>query len=76
MDLITIEKFGRPEQCVGAYVLDGTAGRISAIVARATVLATGGAGQLYRESTNPPGASGDGMALAWRALASHSPSAK
>ena len=52
--------------CRGALVWNPSHGK-TLVWARRTILATGGAGQLYRESTNPPGASGDGMALAWRA---------
>ncbi|MEW4570325.1 L-aspartate oxidase [Tautonia sp. JC769] len=61
IDLLTFE--GR---CRGALVWDRRRGP-SLIWARATMLATGGAGQLYRESTNPPIATGDGHALAYRA---------
>ena len=61
IDLVTHE--GR---CRGALVWNPRHGK-TLVWARRTILATGGAGQLYRESTNPPGASGDGMALAWRA---------
>ncbi|WP_152050311.1 L-aspartate oxidase [Tautonia marina] len=61
IDLLTFE--GR---CRGAIVWDRRRGP-SLIWARATLLATGGAGQLYRESTNPPIATGDGHALAYRA---------
>lgn len=61
IDLITHE--GR---CRGAVVWDRRRGP-SLIWARAILLATGGAGQLYRESTNPPIATGDGHALAYRA---------
>ncbi|MBM4022947.1 MAG: L-aspartate oxidase [Planctomycetes bacterium] len=52
--------------CRGAIVWNPSHGK-TLVWARRTILATGGAGQLYRESTNPPGASGDGIALAWRA---------
>ncbi len=61
VDLITHE--GR---CRGALVWDRRRG-LSLIWARAVVLATGGAGQLYRESTNPAIATADGHALAYRA---------
>ena len=61
IDLVTHE--GR---CRGALVWNPRHGK-TLVWARRTILATGGAGQLYRESTNPPGSSGDGMALAWRA---------
>ncbi len=61
VDLITFE--GR---CRGALVWDRKRG-MSIVWARAVVLATGGAGQLYRESTNPSIATGDGHSLAFRA---------
>jgi L-aspartate oxidase len=61
IDLVTHEGI-----CRGALVWNPRHGK-TLVWARRTILATGGAGQLYRESTNPPGASGDGMALAWRA---------
>ncbi|BDI28823.1 L-aspartate oxidase [Capsulimonas corticalis] len=54
-------------RCCGAYVLDEATGEVSPYVARATLLATGGAGQVYRFTTNPPIATGDGVAVAWRA---------
>jgi L-aspartate oxidase len=61
IDLLTFEGV-----CRGALVWNRAHGK-TLVWARRTILATGGAGQLYRESTNPPGASGDGMAVAWRA---------
>jgi len=51
----------------GVYALDEASGRVEAHVARATVLATGGAGRCYLFSTAPRGATGDGIAMAWRA---------
>lgn len=51
----------------GAYALDEASGKVVAHVARATVLATGGAGRVYQFSTAPRGATGDGIAMAWRA---------
>jgi L-aspartate oxidase len=53
--------------CYGLLALDVKSGRIIKIDAKATVLATGGVGQIYRETTNPDVATGDGMALAFRA---------
>jgi len=53
--------------CCGAQVLDEASGVVEAYVARATLLATGGAGQIYRFTTNPTIATGDGVAMAWRA---------
>lgn len=52
---------------VGAYVLDVKTGQVRAQAAAAVVLATGGANQVYLYSSNPLGASGDGIAMAWRA---------
>lgn len=54
-------------QCRGALVLEERSGACLAITARAVVLATGGAGQVYARTTNPAGATGDGMAMALRA---------
>jgi L-aspartate oxidase len=57
----------RAAECRGAYALDQATGRVAAVVARATVLASGGLGQVFLNTTNPPGARGDGLAMAHRA---------
>ncbi|HVH44566.1 MAG TPA: L-aspartate oxidase [Labilithrix sp.] len=67
IDLITLAKYGGPEVCAGAYVLDVEQGKVVTILARATVLATGGAGKVYLYTTNPDVATGDGIAMAFRA---------
>jgi L-aspartate oxidase len=67
IDLITLAKYGGPEICAGAFVLDVGAGRVETVLARATVLATGGAGKVYLYTTNPDVATGDGVAMAYRA---------
>ncbi len=54
-------------RCLGAWVLDEAAGDVQAYAAPTTLLATGGAGQVYQFTTNPPIATGDGVAMAWRA---------
>lgn len=54
-------------RCVGVLAIDEPSGRIVPMSARAVLLATGGCGQVYRETSNPPQATGDGMALAHRA---------
>ncbi|QYJ07546.1 L-aspartate oxidase [Qipengyuania flava] len=51
----------------GAYALDEESGKVVTHLARATVLAAGGAGRVYLFSTSPRGATGDGIAMAWRA---------
>lgn len=55
------------DRAVGAYVLDAQTGEVEVHEARVVVLATGGAGKVYLYTTNPPLASGDGHAMAWRA---------
>ncbi|HEY8429289.1 MAG TPA: L-aspartate oxidase [Sandaracinaceae bacterium] len=67
VDLIDLSKFGGPHQIAGAYVLDEAAGEVHTFVARATILATGGAGKVYLYTTNPDVATGDGVAMAYRA---------
>ena len=57
----------RPLACEGAYVLDQQSGKIAPILARETILATGGVGSVFLHTTNPEGARGDGIAMAWRA---------
>jgi len=56
-----------PPRCIGAYVLDQRDGEVRPILARETILATGGLGQLFLHTTNPRGARGDGLAMAYRA---------
>ena len=69
IDLITSQRLGRREspRCYGVYVLDRARGVVMSISAQHTFLATGGAGKVYRYTTNPDTASGDGIAMAWRA---------
>jgi L-aspartate oxidase len=68
VDLLTREKLGLPGQaCTGAYIMDSRTNRVKLIRSRFVVLATGGASKAYLYTTNPDGASGDGIAMAWRA---------
>ncbi len=64
IDLVT-DDAEMPARCVGAIALIEQ--QVTIIWARRTILASGGAGQLFRESTNPRIATGDGHAMAWRA---------
>jgi L-aspartate oxidase len=57
----------RPIRCFGAYVFDQDERTIHRYLAAATLLATGGLGRIYRNTTNPMGARGDGLAMAHRA---------
>lgn len=68
IDLITASKLGlAPNRCLGAYVLDIARDTVITIGACHTALATGGAGKVYLYTTNPDTATGDGIAMAWRA---------
>src|SRR5215510_9087923 len=63
----TVDLVVEARQCKGAVVLDESSGRQFILPARAVVLTTGGAGQIYARTTNPSNATGDGMAMALRA---------
>ncbi|PAV27192.1 L-aspartate oxidase [Tamilnaduibacter salinus] len=68
VDLITNRKLSLPgNRCVGAYVLNLEDNHVELFRARFVVIATGGASKAYRYTSNPDGASGDGIAMAWRA---------
>ena len=71
IDLITgrheAERYSGSGRVWGVYALDESTGKVEAHTARATILATGGAGRVYQFSTAPRGATGDGIAMAWRA---------
>jgi L-aspartate oxidase len=69
VDLVTSRHLKRDEvpRCYGVYALDIDGQRVETLAARAVVVATGGAGKVYRYTTNPDTATGDGIAMAWRA---------
>ena len=68
IDLITGDKVGLDQgRCYGVYVQNTETGKVVTINCSQTVLATGGAGKVYLYTTNPDTATGDGIAMAWRA---------
>ncbi|MCZ8174568.1 MAG: L-aspartate oxidase [Burkholderiaceae bacterium] len=70
VDLITgrhLGPLGGAPRCHGVYALDMDRGRVETLAADAVVLATGGVGKVYRYTSNPDTATGDGIAMAWRA---------
>lgn len=72
IDLITTGRLGHPgpNRCIGAYVLDSITGRVKTVISPVVVLATGGCGKVYLYTSNPDVATGDGVAIAYRAGAS------
>lgn len=74
LEIITQHHLGRNTtrlmsdiECYGAYVLDKDTNKIETILAKATVMCTGGTGQIYKNTTNPVIATGDGIAMVYRA---------
>jgi len=70
IDLITSARLGAADghnRCLGAYVLDRRSDEVKVFRGRAVVLATGGTGKVYLYTSNPDVATGDGIAMAWRA---------
>jgi L-aspartate oxidase len=74
VDLITFPHHSRdplaiygPSSCHGAYILDSVKREVERVIAGKTILATGGLGQIYLNTSNPAGSRGDGLAMAYRA---------
>jgi len=67
VDLITRQPSDGPKRCIGAYVWNGNDQQVYTIAARFTALCSGGASKVYQYTSNPDVASGDGIAMAWRA---------
>lgn len=64
---VAVDLIVRDGRCQGAYVLNNETGQVEVFQADYTILATGGASKVYLYTTNPDGATGDGIAMAWRA---------
>lgn len=76
MELITqhhlgvkVTRYTKDKLCYGVYVLNTITNQVEKILAKATLLATGGSGRVYLHTTNPEIATGDGVAMAYRAKA-------
>lgn len=74
VDLLTIphhsknpSAFYKKPQCIGGYILDNVSKRVKIIFASYTILATGGCGAVFLNTTNPKGSIGDGFAMSYRA---------
>ncbi|MCF7913463.1 MAG: FAD-dependent oxidoreductase [Candidatus Cloacimonetes bacterium] len=74
IDLITnnhhsdnIQEYYQPREVMGVYVLNNNSGVVNTLFSHNVILATGGLGELYQHTTNPPAATGDGMSMAYRA---------
>lgn len=69
IDLILSHRLdpSQPPRCAGVYVLNATTGKVETFQAKHIILATGGCGKVYLYTTNPYIATGDGVAMAWRA---------
>lgn len=74
MELITehhlgkkVTRYDTDTHCFGVYVLNTKSERVEKVLAKTTMLSTGGAGQVYQHTTNPEIATGDGIAMAYRA---------
>jgi L-aspartate oxidase len=74
IDLLTLSHHSQnaldvyaPPTCVGAYVFDQATRRVETVMARETILATGGLGRIFLHTSNPAGSCGDGVAMAYRA---------
>jgi len=66
-DRVAVDVLVDDQRCQGAYALNSSTGEVELFQARCVVLATGGASKAYLYTSNPDGASGDGIAMAWRA---------
>ncbi len=67
VDLITKKNSSGSKRCIGVFALERHTGSVKAYVSKVTLLAAGGCGQVYQHTTNPDIATGDGVAMAYRA---------
>jgi L-aspartate oxidase len=67
IDLVCEQKNNHQKNCIGAYIWNRNTEKVERVFAKNTILATGGASKVYQYTSNPDVASGDGVAMAWRA---------